>query len=180
MGNQQERSIQEARIAMLFETEGYFSLRVIKRGPEREYDIKPVVGVTNTSSNLIEWTAKTLDDFKIGRYVQWVKPHGLGKLPQGRVLIEGIKRVSTFLPIIRPWMLVKAEQADLIQEFISSRLSNMGNYTDRELEIADKVRRMAQKGPKPAALKSSETLCRTPKWTKTYLVEDKVRPSVES
>ena len=173
MGNQQERQVAEARLAMFFETEGYFTIRAIKRGKDRPYDLKPIVGVTNTSKDLIEWAASTLDEMNVGRYVQWVKPHGLGKLPQGRVLVEGLKRVETFLPILRPWMLVKTRQADLIKEFIDSRVDNMGDYTQHEIDIANEVRQMAAKGPKAALLESSETLCRNPKWTKA--AKDKIK-----
>jgi hypothetical protein len=148
MGNQQERLIAQARLAMLFDTEGYITMRVAQRMKHRDMNLTPLVAFSNTDAGLIEWAADTLDQLEVPRYVQWVKPHGIGKLPQGRVSILGLLRVKSLLPHIRPFLIVKYRQADLLHDFIQSRLSHIHGtvYTQEELDIANGIRDLNVKG----------------------------------
>lgn len=148
MGNQQERLIAQVRLAMLYDTEGWISMNVIQRMKHRVASLVPVIGVTNTNVGLVDWTADVLEQLDVPRYVQWVEPHGIGKLAQGRVTVAGLLRVKQLLPHIRPFLIVKGKQADLLKEFIESRLSTPGStpYTERELEIANEIRGKNTKG----------------------------------
>lgn len=160
MDNQQERQVAEARLAMLYDTEGTISLRVVRRSRDRDLSIVPYIQFSNTDVGLIEWAVDTLKALNVGCYVQWVKPHGVGKLAQGRVIVAGLLRVKTLIPHLKPWMLVKGRNLDRVEEFINSRLSHSSDpYTDREMELANQCR--SYKGGAKRQPVSSETIRRT-------------------
>src|SRR5882672_6189098 len=92
LGNQQERLVAQARLAMLFDCEGWISIYVLQRSKIRPFDMALTIGFNNTSRELIEWAASTLESLEVPHYVWWAKaPHGIGKIKQGRVLINGFK-----------------------------------------------------------------------------------------
>lgn len=166
MGNQQERLIAAARLAMLIDAEGWISFRVVRRSIHRRLNIVPIVAITNTDVAMIEWARDTLDALGISPYVQWVKPGRhedvvVGKLMQGRVIVQGFLRLKALLPLIRPWLIIKHRQADAINAFISSRMAAdvRAPYSRDELILVDEVRRMRSKGPRLSI--SSETLRQT-------------------
>lgn len=174
MGNQQERLTAQVRLAMLYDTEGYITMAVTKRGPNRNLSLVPLIAVSNTSVTLVEWAASALEYLGVGRYVQWNKPHGIGKLAQGRVTVQGLLRVQDLLPNIRPYLIVKQKQADLLHEFIGSRLAAgpKDSYTDRELDIANQIRSLNTKGKGWRPVSSTTTRDATVELRKHLTVDD--------
>lgn len=152
LGNQQERLVRCARLATVIDCEGFITIRTIQRSRIRPLDIYPVVRVTNTDAAMINFVADCVEALGIGRYVWWGKPTGFGKRPMGMVAIEGLKRASALIPHIRPFLITKARQADLVMEFSNLRkLAWTGDsrrrvYSERELEIANAVRSLQTKG----------------------------------
>jgi hypothetical protein len=152
MGNQQERLVSQVRLAMLLDCEGWISIRVLQRSKVRPFDMVPIVGMNNTSRAMVDWAASALESLEVPRYVWWGKASGFGKLPTGRVLVEGYRRVTKILPLIRPYLIIKGAQADLVSEFIALREERWKNapgsrsYSDRELELANAVRDLNTKG----------------------------------
>lgn len=144
MGNQQERLVAAARLAMLFDTDGFITMRVVQRGKQRAYNVRPDCGAVNTSHALIEWAVAALRSLGVPCHVTYVdySKWNPNRQPQWRLLVTGLKRVLRLLPHIRPYLVVKTQQADLLAEFIASRLSKplKSLYSDRELEIANAVR----------------------------------------
>lgn len=157
MDNQQERLLASARLAMLIDTEGTISFRFVQREKHRPYSIVPYIQFTNTDVEIVEWGAEALELLKVGRYVQWVNPHGIGKLTQGRVIVLGILRVQDLIPHIKPFLIAKRSNLEAVEEFINSRLSHPNEpYTERELELFDKTRKF--KGGSKRQVKSSTTI----------------------
>jgi len=80
-----------------------------------------------------------LKEHKIGHYLYCRRPRR-GKL-QYVIRVQGIKRCNTCLQTILPFIVIKREEANLMAEFIDSRLSKPHNspYTERELEIVGKI-----------------------------------------
>jgi hypothetical protein len=157
LDNQQERLVRQAQLAMLFDCEGYITVRVVNRATkvkQRNIDISPIVGMSNVSHELIDWTADALEKLGVPRYVWWSKKHGgpWEKHLQGRVLVYGFKRVEVLLPLIRPFLIVKGKQADLLQRFIDLRMiawsggSRQRDYSEEELQLANTIRDLNVKG----------------------------------
>lgn len=148
MDNQQERLVQAARLAMLIDTDGFVTMRVVRRKRDRMQNLSPDVGITNTNKDLIEWASSTLQFLGIPAYVRWTVPHGIGKLPQGRVTVLGMKRVEKLLPVITPWLIAKKSQATKLAEFITLRLAapHKAAYSAKELELANEARGLNTKG----------------------------------
>ena len=159
MDNQQERLVIQAQLAMLIDCEGSISMRLAQPDKtRRRRRIVPQVTVSNTSQSLLDWLQKAQLLLGFPMYIQWVKAHGLGKLPQWRMTIKGVERVSKFLPLIEDFLVIKNRKAALLKEFITSRQAakKTDPYSDRELEIAIDVRTAPSKG-KSWQPKSSET-----------------------
>lgn len=152
LGNQQERQVLLARLAMVFDCEGYITLRTQQRSKTRPMDITPVVCMNNVDRTFIEWVAAALEALEVGHWVYWLKPTGYGKRQIAKVTVEGVQRVGKLLPLLRPYLIVKAKQADLVLEFVAARQQAwMGDsrrraYSDREVDIANEIRHFAQKG----------------------------------
>lgn len=147
IGNQQERSvIDAARLAMLFDTDGFITMRVTQRMKNRAANVTPEIGAVNTCHALIDWAVAALESFGVTCYrqtIDWTKyKWSRSRLPQSRLSILGIRRSIKIIPIIRPYLIAKGRQADLLEEFALSRLSKNHNslYTDRELECANEAR----------------------------------------
>lgn len=160
MGNQQERQLTQARLAMLYDCEGYITLRMVQPDKHRKQGrIVPIICVSNTSQKLLDWVTAAFAMLELPHYIQWTKAHGLGKLPQWRLTVQGVGRVSKLLPHLIPYLVIKLENALLVQEFVTSRLQAKvtDSYSDRELNLALTARGLAQKG-KHWEPESSETI----------------------
>src|SRR5882724_2982384 len=145
MGNQQER-LDAARIAMLLDTDGWVSIRVLQRSKVRVANLTPYCGAVNTSPELMEWAADAMTRLGIPRYVQHVNvakyEYAKGNKAQIRVLVNGLRRVQSLLKLVTPYLVAKQKQAILLMEFIESRLaaSLKAAYTERELQLANEIR----------------------------------------
>lgn len=166
MGNQQERwAVDAARLAMLFDTDGCITMRVVQRMKNRVANVTPYVGAVGTYHNLIEWATETLRSMGVPTYIMRIEMARYNKAcqPQSRLTIQGMKRVAKVLPIIRPYLIAKPQQADLLQEFINLRMArpHKAMYSDRELDIANEIRSLnSNKGGAFRPI-SSESIRRT-------------------
>jgi hypothetical protein len=144
MGNQQERSVADvARLAMFYDTDGSISMRIIQRANNRVGGLTPTLSLVNTNKPLMDWVESVLLGWGIPYYITIAKVRGISRLPQTRIWVHGMKRVSKLLPIITPYLIAKKEQAELIAQFMASRLANKNPkapYTSNELIVANKIR----------------------------------------
>jgi hypothetical protein len=157
--NQQERFLNLAWLAGLFEGEGSISL--VKGSANR---IMPRVHFINSDMQLVEEWANGWKNLGVGNYVQTRKVYNPEKHKQTKqVLICGLKRVHNFINILLPYIRGhKKEVAQTVLDYLEYRLSlpNGGKrqgYTSKDYDYLVKVRGLNQKGPG----KSSETIrCR--------------------
>jgi hypothetical protein len=147
MGNQQERwEVNAARLAMLLDTDGCISMRVLQRAKTRVANLRPEISAVGTYFSLIEWASSTLKEMGVPHHVQtvdWSKyTWSRSRLPQKRLTVIGLMRVNKLIPIVLPYLIAKTQQGHLLKEFIESRLAqpHKAEYTDRDLEIANKIR----------------------------------------
>lgn len=145
MDNQQERLVACARLAMLIDTEGTATIRVLQRAKERNGNMVPILEAVNTSKPLMEWMHSTLASLGVPSYFFTFDPRRFNprcSRVQHRVTIQGMKRVEKAIPFLLPFMIVKKGQMELIAEFIEHRRSVPKNtcYSDRDYEIANQVR----------------------------------------
>ena len=154
--NQQERLVNLAWLAGLFEGEGSVSL---VRGSGNR--IMPRVHMINTDWELIEEWSSRWKELGVGNYVQLRKVYNIEKhKPTKQVLICGVKRVNNFCRILLPYLRGhKKEVAALVLEYTDYRLAlprpkRGGTYVSRDIEYVTRVRALNKKGPQV----SSETI----------------------
>jgi hypothetical protein len=146
MDNQQEIRFAAARIAMMIDTDGWATINVTQRSKVRNANLVPAIGMVNTSRPLIEWLDKTLTELGIPHYLKWYDLSGYKgsrcKMPQGRITVQGVKRLQKFLPLITPFLIAKSIQGKLLQEYVDLASARPGKapYSQRELEIANYIR----------------------------------------
>lgn len=145
MGNQQER-LDAARLAMLFDTDGWVTIRVLQRAKNRYANLVPLVAAVSTTPVIIDWAAEACTRLGVARHIAHISPskyeYCKGNLDQRRLTVQGHKRVVKILPLVIPFLLAKRRQAELLLEFVNSRLAagHHATYTERELEIANMIR----------------------------------------
>lgn len=174
LGNQQENEIAltAARLAMFFDTDGFVTIQVrqkIRRKGQivRDAVMFPHLGLVNTSAPLIEWAHAAFERLEIAHYLKWFSVDQMkgsrARRPQGRIVIQGLRRVDKLLPYLLPFLVGKQRQGQIVREFIDRRLaaSPKATYADRDLELANEVRALNSNKSGEWRPISSETLCRT-------------------
>ena len=75
------------------------------------------------------------------------KYNGENCKPLYELNIQDLKGIRVFLKAIQPYLIIKKKQAELMIEFIESRLSHKGSgYTEREMEITGLITALNKKG----------------------------------
>ena len=133
MDNQQERQdVKAAYLAGLFEADGSFSLHDNK-GKVNQYE--PACTFVNTDGELMKTVHEMLDGFGVGHHICSRAQLGFGTKPIFQLQIQGMKRNSKWLPIVRPYMHgIKAKRVDVMIRFIDHRLKTPRNSKYGEFE----------------------------------------------
>ena len=159
MDNQQERSLLEkialdSYLAAIVDGEGYLAVVMNQykrpsRGNPRP-QLMPRMSIGSTSPGIIEKSKRALDQYTGSLIQDRILPSG--KLFQ-TIHVVGAKRLQAVLPNIIPHLTWKKDNAELVMEFIESRLSKERNvtYNEREWEIVSLTKN-----------RSSETTRETP------------------
>jgi hypothetical protein len=145
MDNQQERldstKIElDSYLAAIIDGEGYLAVNVNQykrpsRGNPRP-QLVPRMIIGSTSSKIINKTVQAINQYT-GHLIKD------RTLPSGKnfqsILVVGAKRLAEVLPNVIPHLTEKKERAELVMEFINSRLSKERNitYNAREWEIVE-------------------------------------------
>jgi len=140
---------QKGYLAAFLDGEGGIQLtRNFRRNREYKLALHPCVYFTNTNEVVIR------------QMRQWL---GCGCVTRKRsenprhkdtfaLSITGTRNVLALLDVVRPYLIVKQRQADLLIEYCKSRLrhyrSGDRRFNKRELEIYTKLRRLNMKGGK--------------------------------
>lgn len=152
--NQQERQLELAWLAGIWEGEGTF---VLFYGSKNR--ITPRASVINTDFVLIDGIISLLKRNNIAHYVQ-TRRGGCDGDPRHKdakvIVISGYKRIENFIKLILPHFRGKKRAvAEYVLGFVSRRLflGPRARYTDADFEAVEAVRALNKKGP----IESSET-----------------------
>lgn len=155
--NQQERHTADLNwLAAAWEADGWFSLR--KASAKNGGQFTPQCGFTNVDPLFIGEVISILKLHNIPYYQRTKIKNGLGKKEKTEILVQGMKRVDTFLSVIIPFLRTsKKERATIIMQFIKHRLSapKTARYGDFEEGLFYRMRELNGY----ELCESSETLC---------------------
>lgn len=177
-GNQQERLVKLARLAMLIECEGSITIGLTPPTKTRNRPaLYPTVDFTNTSLRLVQEAQSTLFAEGIGFTARPQRyGRGFGRKFRYDTNIHGFDRVEKVLKAILPFMSIKIEQAMMVLDFIQSRRNAQrgDGYSDKEWQLTQAVRSLNGKMPHEksvakaqAFLESSESI-RQPRIAEFY------------
>lgn len=150
MDNQQERWL--GWLAGIVDGEGTISLQMYHK-PNNKIRVVPIVGIVNSHKetlNLCEDIISNVLDIEASHQCRMLKKKG--NSPCWQIRIDGYKSVKSFLEGIRPYLVTKADMADVVLEFIESREENRlkrdekgriqrTGYSSRECELLLESRR---------------------------------------
>ena len=180
MGNQQ-RSL-ELRLAWfggILDGEGTISFASKYSPSSRQtyYHFRPYISLTNSSQVMMDEVMKLLDEIGCAYHVRSVNNpahRDVNWKVCTQINIEGMKRLQRVLPIIRPYLICKGEQADVLLQYIESRFAGNRKHhvNDDQLALVLKVKQLNHRG----VLNRPETVRRTPKMNG----DDTVRPQVRA
>lgn len=176
IGNQQ-RSL-EVRLSWfggILDGEGTisFASKYSKTSRQKNYHFRPELKLDNTNALMVEEIRSILDIVGCGYYVRDYKsPSKINDnwKQATRIIVDGVKRLQKFLPIMIPYLVSKREQAELVLQYIESRLAggHKAVLTAEQEALILKVRQLNHRG----LLNRPETIRRTP----VLAGDDVVRP----
>ncbi|MDE2107519.1 MAG: hypothetical protein KGL39_60560 [Patescibacteria group bacterium] len=135
-----------AWLSGFLDADGMIRLRKGQKNPTGPKSLVPLVTYTNTCAltgrRLAELIGKSFTDFtatvsKDGSRNPWC--------PKITIEIGAIKRVMPFLQMVRPFLVTKAGEADLVLEFCRLRkIKYRAPYSDREYQIFEALKYLKQ------------------------------------
>lgn len=150
MDNQQERPFDEEFWWFIgfFDGEGWITMN-LRKSRRQTYIMKPVLGLANTDSALMEKCANILTKYGIAHYfyTKYRKNFGTNNKDQKCFVIVGLKRCKRFIDLFGKYI-HKQKQIEAVSKFINHRLSVgynelHGNY---ELSLYHEIRKLNQRG----------------------------------
>ena len=154
--DQHERVVRLSRLAMLIECEGSITVGMCPPTKTRNRPaLYATVDITNTSSVIIDEAKDTLslEDIKLTARPP-CRNTGAGRKLRYNVNIHGFDRVKKTLATIMPYLRSKKRQAELVMEFVESRIAahKHSAYSDREWQIVYEVRKLNGRMPGQRAI----------------------------
>lgn len=132
-----------AYIAGLFDGEGCISLYRRKDSRIEGFTLGYEVSIKNTNMR----TLYAINGKVKGRLVE--KSNGENSKKVYSLILNNLKGINCFLVEMVPYLLIKRHQAELMIDFCQSRLNRKGTkYTQQEIKIADKIRKLNKRGVK--------------------------------
>ena len=136
--------IDKKYIAGFIDGEGYISLvkhkdTRVKKG----YTLFPIFRITNSDKEALE---------KINQFIKGnLKSNGIDKNSNHkqvyRIEVIRLERIRDILKQIKPYLIIKSRQADLMIDFCNSRLkSKVKNYSDNDFQTAVSFSELNKKG----------------------------------
>jgi hypothetical protein len=153
MGNQQETDL--AYLAGILDGEGCIHLSFRAGKTEGKGNFNRRVQITNTSAVLVDFVTEFLTTQEIPFYVQWNRHVGKNHRPYATIMLSKLEGIKKFLSALLPYLRIKKRQAELMLEFVDSRLQTFEtaqrnsikwSFTQRELDIAKAMRTLNGKG----------------------------------
>ena len=154
--SEQERIVRLARLAMLVECEGSITIGMMPPSKTRNRPaLYAMVNVTNTATDIIAEAKATLEAEGIGYTARPVRVcAGAGRKWRYDINIHGIGRTFRVLMALMPYLRSKRRQAQLVIEFVESRVAAQPKsaYSSREWKIVTEVRRLNGRMPNRRSL----------------------------
>jgi hypothetical protein len=107
----------------------------------------PRLTICNTDWSTLDELKAIADSLSLPYHVYedmtyYKKPHKSTHNPRWHWSVQGMKRMSRWLPVLIPYLKTKRRQAELLLEYSVSRAAKMKNspLSERELEILDVFR----------------------------------------
>jgi hypothetical protein len=118
------------------------------RDGDRKNEYKPGLRVANTSQPIIKAFCSVLDRLEVSYHITHYKPRKETQKEYWNISIEGFKRLTKLLPVIKDCLVEKKEQANLVWEWVQSRDNkwHRSEYSARELEIPKLVSALNHRG----------------------------------
>jgi len=106
------------------------------------FALHPILTISNTDRKLIEFCKKALKlPHEITRHIK-----GQRRKDSWRIDVTKKETVLKKLIALRPYLITKSQQADLVMEYCLRRLHTQRGYDKGDLEILAKVRKLNQRG----------------------------------
>lgn len=147
LGNQQERLEADRRwFGGMFDGEGHIGASYgtpNRRNGKRSPFIGVRVCLTNTSEVLVGEAIRIMDEAGIAYHVQ-KRPPTIGRKDVWLLTISGMKRARRFLDVFTPYLRAKRVEAEMISDFIASRMQQPigAPYTEKEVDLFLRLREM--------------------------------------
>lgn len=133
------------RLADYIDCEGTIALQHWNRGKKGVHSYQPKVSVFNTNPVFAQHVVDIYNRLGIKVYIETQKRKPEHKVVY-RLVVLGISRVKKLLELIKPYLLIKRAQADVVLEFCDIRItaSKIGRgrqvpYGQREFELQQQM-----------------------------------------
>jgi hypothetical protein len=139
-------------LAAMIDGEGVITLdRSGKRRKETgEMGVSPLVVITNTNNTIIEAARIYIQELGINPYIKSPIRSNPRWKPEFKICVKGLTKTPILLNAIRPFVIAKIAQLDLVAEFCQSRIDKGKPkgfaYDKREHEILKAIRSLNQRG----------------------------------
>lgn len=134
--------VQAAYLAGYVDCDGTISLKTAKR-PNGNIRICPYVGFSNTNKTGIQWIHNLLSP-KLKTTIQ-ERQGGYNHKRIYILQVHGQKQVASFLRMIKPYLVQKVQQAEIILGYCENHKFRTAP-TEKELELVRKIRPLNKRG----------------------------------
>jgi hypothetical protein len=139
-------------LAAMIDGEGVITLD--RSGKRRqttgEMGVSPMVMITNTNHAIIETARIYVEELGINPYIKSPQRSNPKWKPEFKLCVKGLTKTPILLGAIRPYVVGKQMQLDLVLEFCKSRIDKGKPkgfaYDQREQEILQQIRVLNQRG----------------------------------
>lgn len=148
MDNQQVKSLFDLGwVSAIIDGEGWL---IINSSDTRQNGIRyaPVIGMNNTSVELVDRLSKILTEWGIGHWRGERNFKNPNHQKQYMITISGYKRCIKLLPILKDILIVKKQQASILLELVEYRLSLTNKHSvcgEKEIEYKRLIQQLNSK-----------------------------------
>lgn len=151
MENQQATEAQKGWLAGIIDGEGCLSMRVYRR-KKGTWRSSVFVRIDNTNKDIIEEASHIMKLMQIPHHV-CLRSRTVSDKPVYQITIQGLLRCSNILPKIKPYLVGKRKQLDLLLSFINRRVNHnklyaVGKtyYTQEDINDIQEIRKLNKRG----------------------------------
>ena len=140
MDNQQERRI--AWLAGMIDADGCIRIGCDKHRTKNLQYI-PEISIVSNCSYTVEYLVKLFAELGVGNRVRFHQPKDSQRDKVWNLKTAGFKRVATLLPLVQPYLITKAQEAEVMRRFVGFRLglSNTKQpYGEFEVQCYEKMK----------------------------------------